>query len=316
MKFKAFYDSQRFEYISNELQKKFRLKVKNKTLLNKTACFFGEKFNFFIDSTDGVNEDIGIKEYCAKIIRVVQDYGNKPFLYFKSSFSKTFSSNIVKIAELHNGKVRGCFVWTFRPGFYNYILPNIDCLRKEVLRIPKQYDIGYMGNMEPYKYAKPNAINPLISCVDFEKYGLGSPVNTGFYEFNPRKYLYEKMKNDFKFFIGNGSSFVDYINESFKWKLCFNAPGYGEFTARAFIHSSLGQPVFFRKNTFDNPVSWKNYWPEIDFNSKDWIDDLSKIICDYKEWSEKSLFYYSTYLNPQNIVNHLYEEVLRYETEL
>jgi len=316
MKFKAFFDFQRFKYLSDELKKAFRLKVKNKALLKKTACFFGDKFNFFIDTTDGVNEDLGINEYCGKIIKTVQDYRDKPFLYFKSSFSKKYSSNIISIAEQHNGKVKGCYVWTLRPGFYDHILPNIDYLRKEAKNSPKKYDIGFMGNMGPYKYPKSNATNPLITCEDNQQYGLGSPVHTGYYEFNTRKILYEKMKEYFKCFQGNGYPFEDYIKESFKWKLCFNAPGYGEFTARAFIHCSLGQPVFFRQNTFDNPVSWKDYWPEIDFNADCWREELTKIISNYDEWGEKSLYYYLKYLSPQNMVKHIYEEVLKFEAEL
>lgn len=316
MKFKAFYDSDRYEYLSDELKKQFKLKVKNKTVLKKTACFFGDKFNFFIDTSDGINEDLDKKEYCGKIIRIVQDYNNKPFLYFKTSFSATYSSNIVKIAEQHNGKVLGCYVWTFRPKFYDYILPNIDELRREANNSSKQYDLGFMGELEPYKHPKPNATNPLVSCEDNRPYGLGSPVHTGYDEFNPRKTLFNKMKNDFNVFRGNGYSFEDYIKESFKWKLCFNAPGYGEFTARAFIHSAIGQPVVFRKNTFDNPVSWKDYWPEIDFNSNNWVEELSNIISNYKEWAEKSLYYYSNYLTPQNMVKYLYDEVSKFESEL
>ncbi len=316
MKFKAYYDFQRFRYISEELKKKFKLKHRNKALLKKTAIFLGDKFNFFIDSNDGVNESLGINEYCGRIIRLVQDYKDKPFLYLKTSFSLKYCSNMIKIAGQHNGKIIGCYVWTFRPGYYDHILPNIESLRKNVQNCPKEFDIGFMGNLKPYKYPKPNATNPLLTWKDYHYYRLGSPVNTGYYEFNPRRDLYDKMKKEFNFFWGSGYSFEDYINESFKWKLCFNSPGYGEFTARAFIHSALGQPVFSRKNTYDNPVSWKDYWPEIDFNSDGWQENLACIVSDYKEWGEKSLSYYMKYLTPQNMVNYIYNEVVKFEASL
>ena len=115
MKFRSFYDFTRFNYISEELERQFQLNTNNKTLLKKTACFLGEKFNFFIDTTDGVNEDLGIKEYCGKIIRLTEDYKDKPFLHFRTNFSPQYCANISKISEMHHGKTIGCYVWCFRP---------------------------------------------------------------------------------------------------------------------------------------------------------------------------------------------------------
>ena len=316
MRFKAYYDFPRFRYISEELQRQFKLKTKNKTLLNKTACFLGEKFNFFIDMNDGVNEDLGIQDYCGKIIRLVEDFKDKPFLHFRTNFSENHCSNIVKIAEHHNGKTIGCYVWCFRPGYYDYILPNLAALRKKNQESLKEVDIGVMGDLKPYHYPKPNATNPWVTWEDYRTYGLGSPVETGYYEFHPRKELYEKMKAHFLVFRGEGYSFEEYIHESFKWKLCFNAPGIGEFTARAFIHSALGQPVFFRKNTYDNPVSWKEYWPEVDFTSDQWRENLTEIVNHEKDWAEKSKYYYEKYLTPQNMVDYIYEEVIKFEAHL
>lgn len=316
MTFKAYYDKRRFGYIQEELNKRFKLSLKNKSLFKKTACFFGNKFNFFIDTSDGINEDLGINEYCGRIIKIVHLCKDKPFLYFKTNFSFKYSSDIIRIAECHGGKVVGCFIWTFRQGYYDYILPYTEELRLKSKNCIKEYDIGFMGNLETYKYPKPNITNPLISWKDNRHYGLGSPVDTGYYEFNTRKYLYEKMMANFKIFRGDGYSFEDYIKESFKWKLCFNAPGQGEFTARAFIHSALGQPVFFRKNTYDNPISWKDYWPEIDFNSDRWNKQLMDVITHYKEWGEKSLYYYRKYLTPQNIVNYIYNKLLEFEAQI
>jgi hypothetical protein len=319
MKFKAYYYLPRFKYISEELHKKFNLDSKVRNSMGpdyKIGVFLADKFNFFIDTADGVNEDLGINEYCSRIIEVIQDYGNKPFLYLRINFSPKYSFDLVKMAEQHNGKVKGIFNWNFRNGYYDYLLSNADSLRKKARDFPKEFDTGFMGNLKPYFYPKPNAENPLVSWRDYEVHGLGSPQDTGFYEFNPRKTLYEKMKKHFKVYRGEDFPFEKYIDESFKWKLCFNAPGYGEYTTRAFLHSFLGQPVFFRKNTYDNPVSWKDYWPEIDFNSAGWPKELEKLVNNYREWGEKSLYYHTKYLTPQNIVNHIYEEVLKFEAGL
>ena len=316
MNFIAYYDFNRFYYISEVLKSTFKLNNNNKTLINKTACFFGDKFNFFIDTSDGVNENLGIKEYCGRIMKIIEECEGKPFLHFKTNFSPKYSSNNQIISEKHNGKTIGCFVWCFREGYYNYVLPNLKTLRTQNSNVLKAYDIGFMGNLSNYTYPKPNAENPYVSWDDYRVYGIGSPLNTGQFNFNPRKDIYEKLILYFNVFRGEGYSFEDYISESFKWKICLNAPGIGEFTARAFIHSALGQPILFRKNTYDNPVSWKEYWPEVDFSSYNWKETVENIISNYKDWSEKSIYYYHTYLNPQSIVKYIKEEIMKFESTI
>ena len=142
-KFKVFLDTARFGYLLPELKNFFKIRLIRREVLRKTAVFIGEKFNLFIDTSDGVNEDLGINEYCGRIIRVVTDYPDKPFLYLKCNFSPSLSSTIVEIANAHGGRVEPMFIWTFRPGFYDHILPNLAFLRNEVKRVGKMFDLGF-----------------------------------------------------------------------------------------------------------------------------------------------------------------------------
>jgi hypothetical protein len=316
IEFKAYLDTSRFRYLLGSLNDVFDLTIKNKSLLKKTACFFGKDFNLFIDSADGVNEDLQIQEYCGRMLKIVQDYSDKPFLYLKANYSPIYSANIIALAEQHNGKVENCFTWTFRPGYYSYIMPNLNDLRKQVQQSNKDYDFGFMGNLDPYVYPKPNLSNELVSWDDFKNFGIGSPADTGYYKFNPRETLFNQLSNEFSMFRGSDVSFEEYIKESIKWKVCFNSPGYGEFTARAIIHSAIGQPVLFRKNTYDNPISWKKYWPEVDFSASDWKNEVVKILDNYQDWSEKSQYYHDTYLTSENIVQDIHQKTIEFEASL
>ena len=315
-KFKVFLDTTRFGYLLPELEKVFKIRRIRREVLRKTAVFVGEKFNLFIDTSDGVNEDLGIKEYCGRIIRVVTDYPDKPFLYLKSNFSPSLSSTIVGIANAHGGRVEPTFIWTFRPGFYDHILPNLAFLRNEAKSGGKVFDLGFMGNMAPYRFPKPNLLNPLVAWSDYSLFGIGSPVSTGYFEVNTRQVLCDELAAKTRFFLSDGEPFEEYVANSFRWKVCLNAPGIGEFTARAFIHSALGQPVLFRANSYDNPVSWKESWPEVNFKKTDWPTAVTNIVDRYEEWGEKSLEYFETNLRPAKIVKQIVDSVEKFESSL
>ena len=312
-RFKAYYSEARFRYISPGLESSFRLQRSKNEIIKKTAVFLGDKFNFFIDTSDGINEDIGRKEYCGRIIRIVQDYPEKPFLYLKTNHSPFYSSTIADIGAQHNGTVMPCYIWTFRPGYYDHIIPNLKELRLRVIKEKKKFDVGFMGGIDPYRYPKPNYTNPLVAWTDYKDFKIGSPVPTGYYEISSRKVLYDLLRTQTNFFYGNGKPFVEYIKNSVEWKVCFNPPGIGEFTARAFIHSALGQPVFLRKNTYDNPISWKSFWPEVDFGLNNWSVRVEEVVEQYREWGEKSMYYFENHLQPQHIVKYIVEEVEKFE---
>jgi len=100
-----------------------------------------------------------------------------------------------------------------------------------------------------------------------------------------------------------------YINESLKWKLSFNCPGVGEYTSRMMDACSIGIPPLLSLTDYDNAISWKGYFPEVDFSKDEWKKDLECIIDSYDEWGEKSLFYYENYWTPSAIFEYFLNRV-------
>ena len=310
--FLANYDIKRFKYIHEELTKVESFIYSGGEKLPKTATFCGKDLNFYIDTSDGVNESLGINEYCGRIIKIVEETKGKPFLFFKSAFSPEWSKNIVRMAEENNGKVVPFFKWPFNhSGFFNYLLPNrADIIKKK--SVSKKYlDIGYFGGLDTskYDYPKPNLGNQLVSWSDYKKFGIGLGGDTGHYKNKSRKYLYDKFK-DSEFSVFQGTmNYQDYINKSLQCKTTFNPPGVGEYTSRVLDQCFIGGTIVLRKTSYDQGHSWKEYLPEVDFEKEDWQSDYQKIINNYEEWGEKALYYYEKFWTPQAIVEFLVEKV-------
>ena len=62
----GYYNFNRLRYIHRQLNESGMFRCVNQEMIPKTACFYGEKINFYIDTSDGVNEDLKINEYCGE----------------------------------------------------------------------------------------------------------------------------------------------------------------------------------------------------------------------------------------------------------
>ena len=62
--FKALYDFNRFRYIHQHLESDRSFNCFDRTIIPKTGCFFSEKLDVYVDTSDGVNDDLQIDEYC------------------------------------------------------------------------------------------------------------------------------------------------------------------------------------------------------------------------------------------------------------
>ena len=310
--FDAYYDSQRFFYIKSFLDESNLFAHRGNSQIRKTASFISKNLNVYIDTSDGVNEDLDIPEYCARIIKVVQECRGKPFLFFKSAYSPTRTKNIEAIANKSGGKVIPFFKWSFNQNFYNHLVPNRNLLMEKNRSTLKQYDIGFFAGLDPYDYPKPNAADPSISWRDFNNFGLGSPQNTGDYWLSSRKNMLSTITDsnckELKV-VHKTLGYSDYVNESILCKTILNPPGIGEYTSRMFDATFLGKCVVLRKSSYDNGHSWKDYIPEVDFNSESWLSDYHEILDNISEWEEKSLFYYENYWTPQSIWNYFIENI-------
>ena len=101
----SYYNPERFKFYHDYLVRDNRIKYSGPELILKTATFISEEKNVYIDTSDGVNDDLGIYEYCGRIRRVIEHASGKPFIYLKSAYSEKWSKNIVKLANENNGVV-------------------------------------------------------------------------------------------------------------------------------------------------------------------------------------------------------------------
>jgi hypothetical protein len=309
--FKVYYNKDRFRFIHEELIKsKYISSYSNQVLIKKTACFYSDNLNVYIDTSDGVNEDLEIQEYCGRIKKIVNETKGKRFLFFKAAYSTTWSKNIEAIANKNNGKVIPFFKWSFNNNFYSHVYGKKEKLIKALGNQKKQYDVGIFFSNKPYIYPKPSVTDPLISWSDHSKFNLkGTSINTGHYNIESRRKIIDLLINsDFKIKSG-GFSYEDYIKESFKCKVVINPPGIGEYTSRMIDQSYLGNCIVLRKNSYDNGLTWKNNIPEIDFKSKNWESDLKRIVDNFKYCGELCEQYFNQCWNSKSIVRYLEEKI-------
>jgi len=315
--FKTYDFQKRFVFLEEKLKPLFAtglIQHTGRPDTRKTISCYGESGNFFIDSSDGVNEDLGIMESCGRIFRVIQLSNGRPFLMFKTSYSPVRVKAIQELAREYNGEVLPFFIMCYYGHFYDYLLANRKALLEEKSNTKKEYDIGFCSGLEPYDQPKADLSDSRIIWLDKEYFGYGLGKDTGYYKINTRRNLYDKLnRSRFKFFHKEKIEYKDYLRESFKWKVCLNPPGCGEYTARMLEHSALGQAVVLRKNTYDNAISYKSSFPEVDFNEEGWEDKLQEIIDNYEYWEGKSADYYnSVYDSPTVIVDYLLRMLKRY----
>lgn len=305
--FKAYYDLNRFNYIHEELISSGLLEsYANATIIKKTACFYSSKLNVYIDTSDGVNEDLNIHEYCGRIKRVIQDSQGKKFIFFKAAHSKKWSKKIEKIAEENNGKVLPFFKWSFNRNFYKDVFGKREEIISAYKDKEKKYDIGYFCSLKPYDYPKPSEEDPTISWADHMNFGLpGKSRITGNYDNFSRQKIYDKIANsNFSVLFPGNVSYKEYIENSFKCKVILNPPGIGEYTSRMFDQTYLGNCIVMRKNSYDNGLSWKNHIKEIDFYKEGWEKELSEVVKNYDMLSQKCKKYFDKFWTSTAIVNY------------
>ena len=239
VKFLAHYSGKRLKYINSELIETGMVNHIGGERLRKTACFYSEPLNVYIDTSDGVNEDLDIEEYCGRAIRIIEDANEKPFLFFKSAYSPVKSKKIINMVEQNNGKVVPFFKWSFNDDFYNDMLPNKDYLIKKRIDTQKTYDIGIFAGTSNYEYPKPNSSDSRVAWSDYKNFGLGSPENTGHFQIDTRRRVFNNLKeSNVNLFQSSKLPYKEYINKSFECKMVLNPPGMGEYTSRMVDQSS------------------------------------------------------------------------------
>lgn len=284
MKFDGYYDRNRFGHIAGLVEKYF-VRYKNESKIKKTACFYNEKINFYIDSSDGVNEDLGIDEGTWRVEEIIKECAGKPFVMFKTSYSTVHSLPLKKLAQEHNGDVLPYFIWSYY-GEFRKLLRDREELLKEKHNTRKMFDIGFVAGLKPYQYPKSGG---------------------GVHNINTRQNMYDKLKNSrFNFSFAERLPFDEYLKHMFRCKVSINVAGIGEYSGRMLEGLALGSAVVIRKNTYDNCISYRNYFPEIDFDRDDWEDKLQSVVDNYIFWEERASQYWDmVYANPLNKIDYM-----------
>ena len=306
-KFSAFYNIGRFSYIHGLIEKSDLFNYAGEELIRKTAVFVGKEKNIYIDTSDGVNDDLAMNEYAGRIKSVIKHCKGKPFVYFKAAYSNEKSENIVNLAKQNNGTVLPFFKWSFNENFYRSVYQKRDSIISNNAQTEKEYDIGYFCNLKDYYYPKPSESDNEISWSDHKAFNLpGESKDTGNYTLSSRKNLYEVINNsDFKVLHKGNLSYEDYIKESFKCKIILNPPGIGEYTSRLIDQCYLGNCIVMRKNSYDQGFTWKNHIRQVDFNSDDWVNDIKGIIKDRKSYGLLCKEYFDNFWSSQAIFDYI-----------
>ena len=310
-RFRGAYNFNRFRYIHQEIVSSNHFDIENIELIPKTACFFSDDIIAYIDTSDGVNDDLEIQEYCGRILRCVKEARGKRFLFFKAAHSHIRSKNIEEIALENNGKVIPFFKWSFNNNFYSHVLPNLRALREKSSEAEHDYDIGLFADFnKKYTYPRPSHSDKRISWADHKKFGLeGSSHDTGTYEIASRPFILDRLKkSDYNIYVGS-QPYPEYLSTSMSCQAILNPPGVGEYTSRMMDQTAVGNLIILRKNSYDQGHSWKEYIPEIDFNSHDWQEAFHAIIEDRVLWIEKGQYYYENLWSPRAIFNFMMTEI-------
>ena len=299
--FECFLDSDRFWYILPQIKKDPFFKIKGSSTLRKTASFYSNDINAYIDTSDGVNEDFGTQEYCGRIKAVIRECKGKPFIFFKSFYSSKSSSKIEKIAKENNGQVIPFFFWSTQRSYKDIYFKKTKVTNLSKNKTPES-DVGLFFNPDCYFYPKPNACDKDIAWEDFKHFNFGCGDNTGKYKVETRKNILEKFKSsNLNIDFSKKLDYNSYIQRSMNCKLCFCPPGIGEYTQRMFDYGLLNIPILIRKTTYDFGISWKNYIPEVDFENKNWENQVQDIIINIDEYKKLQKEYFNNTLSPENI---------------
>lgn len=317
--FKGFYDKARFAYIHQEIDQSDLFSSNFTEIIPKTACFFSEDLDVYIDTSDGVNDDLQIQEYCGRMLSCIKMSSGKKFLFFKSAYSNRWSKNIESLAADNNGKVVPFFKWSFNNYFYDHVQNNTAALRLKSATNNSNLDIGLFADFnKSYRYPKSSVNDNRVSFNDIEKFGLqdilgeDKTIEKDFYKINARETLLAKIKES-NFSIYHGAlSYPDYIAKSLNCRSVLNPPGVGEYTSRMFDQTAIGNLIVLRKNSYDNGVSWKDYIPEVDFSNENWQDEFSSVIENRDEWRKKGMFYFDNIWSPSNVFSFLEQEIEKY----
>ena len=311
--FKTFYNSNRFRYIHRLLDDSDLFEfVSNIELIPKTACFFSENLDVYIDTSDGVNDDLEMQEYCGRMLACMRLSRGKKFLYFKCALSSKWSANISKLAKDNNGIVVPFFKWSFNRSFYEISSATRKDLIHKVKNSSPKYHAGLFADFtKEYKYPYPSSQSPIVSCEDIAKFNLSdlfgpeAPKRKQYFKIRSRSSILKKLEEDKTFSLFCGPlKYKDYMKKSTECGVIINPPGIGEYTSRMMDQASIGNLIVLRENSYDHANSWKPFIPEVDFDHDSWREHLQAVLDNKSLWQEKIKYYFDELWSPTAVFDY------------
>ena len=307
--FDAYYSRPRWRYLDHELRRTLPLTYRGDSAIKKTGCFYGPDYNWYVDTSDGVNEDLPITEYAGRMLRVIADAAGKPFLFFKCSASPERTRPLAELAAQHGGQVIPFMQWPHNRDWFAHRTQR-DRLAEQGETVTQTYDVGLAAGLTPYYYPRPDQADPRVSWHDRKHFGLGAGHDTGFFTLRTRHQLHDQLQaSSFTFDFTEKVSYRQYLQRSLSWRAVLCPPGMGEYTQRIFDHGPLGQCLLLRRSSYDFGLSWKPWLPEVDFAASDWAEQVQTILDAASDWAAKAEHYFATALTPAALVSYLTEQL-------
>lgn len=316
--FTTYYSFERFKYLHSLLENDALFECNNKVIIPKTACFFSADLDVYIDTSDGVNDDLQVQEYCGRIMACINMSKGRKFLFFKSAYSPKWSQNIEQLAHENNGIVIPFFKWSFNRDFYKHVYFNLNDLRNRVLTTQKTIDVGLFADFnKTYRYPKPSSNDHRISWGDIEKFnlrelGTDATMFKDHYNISSRENILNTLERSELTTYHGTLPYEKYIQKSLECAAVINPPGIGEYTSRMFDQTSIGNLIVLRKNSYDNGISWKDYIPEVDFSCDTWKEDLAAVVDSKVEWQQKGMYYFDNCWSSHAIVAYFKDKILEH----
>lgn len=148
--FDLYYGCPRFDFICQDdyILKYCKSATPTFQILNNSPIivFVGKDFNVYWEYRDGVM-DASPVESCVILYKILEEFGSKPFVYVKSTFSYSKCKNIVNLANENNGVVISCPKWSYMD-FYRKFYTQREELRKRNTFENKNIDILFLGKLK------------------------------------------------------------------------------------------------------------------------------------------------------------------------
>jgi len=314
--FTGYYSFKRFGYIHSHFEENDLFSNRDAEIVPKTACFISDKLDVYIDTSDGVNDDLKIQEYCGRILACAKLSRGKRFLFFKSAYSSRWSNGIEEIARQNNGRVIPFFKWSFNDDYYRHTQKNLSDLRSQARKNSLDTDLGLFADFsKEYMYPMRSANDSRVSFDDINKFhledifGRERTIEKKYLKIKSREELLNKISDTGLTLLHGVLPYKQYIQKSLSCRAILNPPGIGEYTSRLFDQTSIGNLIILRKNTYDQGHSWKNFIPQVDFTQSSWEENINQVLDDREEWREKGRYYFENYWSSISIFEYFIKNI-------